>query len=214
MRRGDERHSPPPLVRSAPFAFAGALLFLATLAGTWESRRRGFRMARAEKVDKVRELADRLRSADGAIFVDFRGLSVKDATELRRGLRDARTSFSVVKNTLTRLAAKEAGVQDAARLFEGPTAIAFIEGDAVGGAKSLLEMTRRFPALGVKGALIEGRVMGEEDARSLATIDTKDVSLAKVVGMLQAPLARVTYLLQAPLARIAFALGERGRQAE
>ena len=169
-------------------------------------------MRRAEKVDKVKALSDRFRSSDGALFVDFRGLSVKDATEIRRGLRDAAASFSVVKNTLTRLAARDAGVDGVEGLLEGPTAVAFVTGDAVGGAKSLLEMTRRFPALGVKGALIEGRVMGEEDARALATIDARDISLRKLAGMLQAPLSRITYLLQAPLARIAFALGERSRQ--
>ena len=97
-------------------------------------------------------------------------------------------------------------------LLEGPTAVAFMKGDAVQGAKALLELARRYPALVIKGALIEGRVLGEDDARSLATIDTKEVSAAKVAGILQAPVARIAHLLQAPLQRIAYALAERGRQ--
>jgi large subunit ribosomal protein L10 len=171
-------------------------------------------MRKEEKVGKVRELTERFQGSTGAVFTDFRGLTVKDATEMRRTLHGAGGTFGVVKNTLTRLAAKEAGLEDVVGLLEGPTAIAFMTGDAVAGAKALLEMARRFPTLGIKGALIEGRVMGEEDARSLATIDTREVSVAKVAGMLQAPIARTVYLLQAPLQRIAYALAERGRQGE
>ena len=123
--------------------------------------------------------------------------------------------FSVVKNTLTRIAAREAGLEATLSLLEGPTAIAFFQGEAVAGAKSVLDLTKRFPAFVVKGALIDGEVLGEEQARSLALPrDPKEVSLGKVAGMLQAPVARLSYLLQAPLQRIAFALAERGRQTQ
>jgi large subunit ribosomal protein L10 len=118
----------------------------------------------------------------------------------------------VAKNTLTKLAVKEAGLEDAVGLLEGPTAIAFIKGDALAGAKAILDATKRFPALVVKGAVVEGRVLLEDDARALATLETKDVSVGKVAGMLQAPIARIIYLLQAPLQRMAYALAERGRQ--
>jgi large subunit ribosomal protein L10 len=171
-------------------------------------------MPKTEKVEKVKELTERFRGANGAMFADFRGLTVKDATELRRSLREAGAGLVVVKNTLTRLAAREAGLADAVALMEGPTAVAFLSGDAVAGAKAVLEMGRRFPALVVKGALIEGRVLGADDARALATIDTKEVSVGKVAGMLQAPIARTVYLLQAPIQRVAYALAERGRQSE
>ncbi|MBA3552740.1 MAG: 50S ribosomal protein L10 [Actinobacteria bacterium] len=171
-------------------------------------------MARSDKVDKVKELTERFRSSSGAMFADFRGLTVKDATELRRALRDSDSHFVVVKNTLTRLAARDAGLDGVVPMLEGPTAIAFMGGDPLGGAKALLEMAKRFPALGVKGALVEGQILAEEGARSLATLDAKDVSLGKVAGILQAPLSRITYVLRAPLQRIAFALAERGRRAE
>jgi large subunit ribosomal protein L10 len=99
-------------------------------------------------------------------------------------------------------------------LLEGPTAIAFIAGDPVAGAKSVLEVAKRYPTLEVKGAIIDHRVLGAEDARALATIESLEVSVARVAGMLQAPLAKMAYLLQAPLQRLAYALAERGRQAE
>lgn len=171
-------------------------------------------MPKPEKVQKVRELTERLRSVTGAMFADFRGLTVKEATELRRSLHGSEARFAVVKNTLTRLAMREAGLLDAIPMLEGPTAIAFFTGDAVAGAKSVLDLGKRFPALQVKGAVIDGEVLGEEEARSLATLDSREVSLGKVAGILQAPVARIGYLLQAPLRGIAFALAERSRQGE
>ena len=170
-------------------------------------------MPKPEKLEKVKELTERFRSANGAMFADFRGLTVKDATELRRALTSAGAHFAVVKNTLTKIAAGDAGVEGAEALLEGPTAVAFMDGDAVAGAKAMIDLTKRFPALVVKGALIEGRILAEEDAKALATLDAKEVSVGKVAGMLQAPIARTTYLLRAPLQRIAYALAERGRQA-
>ncbi len=157
-------------------------------------------MPRQDKVEKVQELAERFRSTSGAMFTEYRGLTVKDAMEVRAALRDADAVFAVVKNTLTKL------------LLDGPMAFTFISGDPVRGAKAVIDLTRRFPALVVKGALIDGRVFGEQDARSLGSIDTREVSLGKVAGMLQAPIARTVFLLRAPLQRIAYALAERGRQ--
>jgi large subunit ribosomal protein L10 len=170
-------------------------------------------VARPEKVEKVKELAARFRSARGVVLTEFRGLTVKDATELRRTLRQAGGSLEVVKNTLARLAVGRAGLDGVARFLEGPTALAFLEGDPVAGAKALLEAARRFPAVTVKGAVIEGTVLDGEQARALATLDPKEVSVAKVAGALQAPVARLAYLLRAPLQRLAHALAERGRQA-
>ncbi len=171
-------------------------------------------MPKTEKVEKVSELRRRFKDAEGAMFADFRGLTVKDATELRRALTGADASFIVAKNTLTRLAVRDAGLGEAESLLEGPTAIAFVKGDPLVGAKAIVDAARRFPALALKGAVLEGRVFGADDARALATMDAKEVSVAKVAGMLQAPLARISFLLQAPLQRVAYALAERGRQTE
>ncbi len=170
--------------------------------------------AKAAKVEKVKELTERFRSASGAIFTDFRGLTVKDTIELRRALRERDTRLMVAKNTLTRIAVREAGLDAAVELLQGPTAIAFIQGDPVAGAKALLEAARRFPAVVVKGSVVEGRMLGSEETQSLATLDNREVSLAKVAGLLQAPLSRIAYLLRAPLQRMAYALAERGRQPD
>ncbi len=172
-------------------------------------------MPKPEKESKVKELTERFRAASGAMFTDYKGLTVKDAMELRRELRRAEASFAVVKNTLTKIAAEQAGLdQQVISILEGPTAVTFIQGDPVAGAKALVEMTKRFPTLEIKGALVDGQFLTAEPARSLATVDTKQVSVGKVAGMLQAPVARMIYLLQAPLQRIAYALAERGQQAE
>ena len=168
--------------------------------------------ARPQKERKVQELTERFRSASGAMFADFRGLTVKDAMELRRTLRAADTTLTVAKNTLTSIAAREAGLDAAVALLVGPTAIAFIDGDPIAGAKALMESARRFPAVIVKGAVVEGRVLGADDAQALATMDAREVSVAKVAGLLQSPISRIIYLLQAPLQRMAYALAERARQ--
>jgi large subunit ribosomal protein L10 len=171
------------------------------------------RMPNAEKVEKVNALAARFRAAQGTMFSDFRGLTVKDAMELRAHLREHGASFVVAKNTLTKLAAKEAGLEGVDPLLEGPTGIVFADGDPIEGAKAFMEVARRFPALLLKGAYLEGHVFDEEQAKGLASIEAREVSFAKVAGLLQAPLARIAFVLQAPLQRIAYALAERGRQA-
>jgi len=169
-------------------------------------------MARPDKVQKVDELAKEFASSSGAVLTDYRGLTVTDATALRRSLREQDTTFVVAKNTLARLAAKKAGFDDLLPMLEGPTAVAFLRGDAVASAKALLDLTKRYPAVEVKGALVDGLVMDGEQARSLATLDAKEVSFGKIAGMLQSPLSRMVYLLQAPLARIAYAVGEHARR--
>jgi large subunit ribosomal protein L10 len=169
-------------------------------------------MPKTEKVQKVEELTARFTSASGAVLADYRGLTVKDATQLRRSLHDADASFVVAKNTLARLAAKGAGLDELLPMLEGPTAIAFMKGDAVAGAKIVLEMSKKFPALQVKGALVDGTILGEDQAKGLASLESREVSLGKLAGMLQAPLARMIFLLQAPLQRMAYALAEHARQ--
>lgn len=169
-------------------------------------------MPKTEKVQKVEELTAEFTSATGAVLADYRGLTVTDATQLRRSLREADARFVIAKNTLARLAVKGAGLDELLPMLEGPTAITFMKGDAVAGAKVLLDMSKRFPALQIKGALVDGTIMGEDQAKSLATLESKEVSFGKVAGMLQAPLARMVFLLQAPLQRLAYALAEHARQ--
>ncbi len=169
-------------------------------------------MPNTEKVQKVRELAERFRSAQGTLFSDFRGLTVKDAMELRSQLRQHDATFVVAKNTLTKLAAKEAGLEGVDGLLQGPTGIVFADGDPIAGAKAFMEVARRFPALQLKGAYVEGHLFDEDGAKGLATVEAREVSLAKIAGLLQSPISRIAYLLQAPIQRMAYALAERGRQ--
>jgi large subunit ribosomal protein L10 len=149
------------------------------------------------KVEKVRELKERIQNAEGLFVADFRGLTVTESTELRRNLRDSGARFSVVKNTLMKRAAGEAGLAELERLLEGPTAVAFVDEDPVAAAKSLIDATRRFRTLVVKGAFVEGRVLSPEEASALATIESREVLLAKVAGAAKAEMSRAAYMFQA-----------------
>ncbi|HWO70646.1 MAG TPA: 50S ribosomal protein L10 [Actinomycetota bacterium] len=158
-------------------------------------------MPRAEKVEKVKELAERIRGSQALLLTGFEGLSVADATELRRALAEADARFSVVKNTLFKLAAEEAGLAELERLLQGPTAVTFAFGDPVAAAKRVVDAARRFPALVLKGAWLEGRVLSAEDAQRLATLESREALLARVAGALVAELARAAYAFQAVQAR-------------
>jgi len=153
-------------------------------------------MPSPEKVEQVARLKERISSSQALLLAEYRGLSVQDATELRRSLGQD-TRFSVVKNTLMRRAASEAGVGELERLLEGPTAVAFVAGDPVAAAKRLVEAAKRFPALGLKGAFMEGRVLGPDDARGLAELESRDVMLSRLAGALKAEMSRAAGMFQA-----------------
>src|SRR5438477_5257548 len=154
-------------------------------------------MPKAEKVEKVDELKARIEAAQALFLADFRGLTVTESGELRRSLSDAGTKFSVVKNTLMRLAAAETAAADLERLLQGPTAVAFVDADPVAAAKSLADATRKFRTLVIKGAFVEGRVLSPEEAQSLATIEPREMLLAKMAGLAKAEMARAAYAFKA-----------------
>jgi large subunit ribosomal protein L10 len=153
-------------------------------------------MPSPEKVEQVARLKGRITSSQALLLAEYRGLSVQDATELRRSLGQD-TRFSVVKNTLMRRAAGEAGVGELERLLEGPTAVAFVAGDPVAAAKRVVEAAKRFPALILKGAYMEGRVLGADEARGLAELESRDVMLSRLAGVLQAEMSRAAAMFQA-----------------
>jgi large subunit ribosomal protein L10 len=153
-------------------------------------------MPSPEKVEQVARLKGRISSSQALLLAEYRGLSVQDATELRRSLGQD-TRFSVVKNTLMRRAAGEAGVGELERLLEGPTAVAFVAGDPVAAAKRVVEAAKRFPALILKGAYMEGRVLGADEARGLAELESRDVMLSRLAGVLQAEMSRAAAMFQA-----------------
>jgi len=173
-------------------------------------------MANAEKVAAVAELTERFQTSSGAVLANYRGLSVAQLAELRRALGEQAT-FSVVKNTLTKIAATEAGVADQiGDLLTGPSAIAFVNGDVVEAAKGLREFARANPALEVKGGIIDGRSMTPAEINRLADLESRDVLLAMLAGAMKASMAGAAAVMAAlptQMARLAGAL-EAKRAAE
>ncbi|MGH2657516.1 MAG: 50S ribosomal protein L10 [Actinomycetota bacterium] len=154
-------------------------------------------MPRAEKESKVKGLAERLGESQATILAGYRGLTVQEAAELRLALAEADTRFSVVKNSLTRLAVKDAGLEELTDLIDGPTAIAFVRGDPVSGAKRLVEQARRFPVLEIRGGFAEGRVLTADQVRSMAALESREVMLAQLAGLAKSQLTRTAWALQA-----------------
>ena len=157
----------------------------------------GAHMARPEKVAVVEEIRTKLGDADAAILTEYRGLTVTELANLRGALRPAATEYKVFKNTLARRAAEEAGLTELAELLQGPTAIAFVRGDAVAAAKALRDFGRTSPALVVKGGLLGPRVLTPRDIEALADIEPREVLLARLAGGFQAPLTKAAGLFQA-----------------
>jgi large subunit ribosomal protein L10 len=153
-------------------------------------------MPNAVKIAKVEALKGRIESSQALLLTEYRGLSVHDATELRRSLSD-QARFSVVKNTLMQRAAGEAGLEELKALLEGPTAVAFVSGDVVSVAKKVVDASKKFPALVLKGAYMEGKVLGPAEAQALATLDSRDVMLSKIAGMLKSEMTRAAWMFQA-----------------
>jgi large subunit ribosomal protein L10 len=159
-------------------------------------------MARSDKVAAVAELTDRFSSSAGVVLTEYRGLSVKALMRLRRSLgNDA--SYAVSKNTLTTIAAREAGLDAIEEQLVGPTAIAFISGDPVVVAKGLRDFARTNPQLVIKGGVLDGKFMTPDDVRKLADLESREVLLAKVAGALQGVLQQAISLVSAPLSQAA-----------
>jgi large subunit ribosomal protein L10 len=163
-------------------------------------------MPKPQKVEAVRSLKERLESSDAALLAEFKGLKVGEMLQLRRALAENGTQFGVVKNTLGRIAASEAGMEGLIPLLTGSTAIAFVKGDAVLAAKGLDEATKKYPALVVKGGILGGRVLSADQARALAKVESRDVLLAQLAGLLNSPIQKMAGLLYAPLGNLGNAL--------
>ena len=159
-------------------------------------------MPNAEKTAAVAEISEQFTSSSAAVITEYRGLSVKQLTELRRALgRD--TTYAVVKNTLTKRAVAEAGVAIDEQLLVGPTAIAFISGDPVAATKGLRDFARANPMLVIKGGILEGKALSADEVNRIADLESREVLLASVAGVLKALPTRAAGLFQAPLAQMA-----------
>ena len=156
-------------------------------------------MARPDKVQAVEDIQNRFAAADAALLTEYRGLSVTEMAEVRGALREAEADYRVLKNTLARIAVRKVGLEELAALLEGPTAIAFCRGDAVAAAKALDDASRRFPVLALKGGVLRGKVIGAEQARDLATLEPREVQLAKVAMLMNSPAQQVASVFGALL---------------
>jgi large subunit ribosomal protein L10 len=161
---------------------------------------------RPEKVAVVDEVKEKLTESSAAILTEYRGLKVKDMATLRRSLRDAGGEYRVYKNTLVRFAARDLGLDGLDALLEGPTAITFVDGDAVAVAKALRDYARTNPALVVKGGLLGDSVLSAKEAGALAELPSREVLLARIAGGLAAPMVQFAGLLQALPRNFAYGL--------
>jgi large subunit ribosomal protein L10 len=157
----------------------------------------------ASNVAEVEAIKGRLEGSVAALLTEYRGLKVAELGELRASLRGSSTEYRVLKNTLTSIAVREAGYEDLVVLLQGPTAVAFVHGDPVQAAKDLAEFARTHPALIVKGGVMDGKVLGAAEVRQLATLESREVLLARLAGLLQASAQQAVSLLAAPLRQVA-----------
>jgi large subunit ribosomal protein L10 len=185
---------------------SGFFISKEVLVKTSPIKEEGVSMASAEKSAVIAEMTENFRKSTATVMTEYRGLTVTQLKELRRALGPT-TTYSVVKNTLSRLAAKAAGVEGLDEMLKGPSAIAFIEGDAVESAKGLKNFAKENPALVIKGAYMDGKVLSPKEILRLADLESREVLLAKLAGAMNASLSQAVYLLAAPLAKTARALG-------
>jgi len=159
-------------------------------------------MAKPTKVSAVAEIAEYFRGSNAAVLTEYRGLSVAQMKELRRSLGTGVT-YAVVKNTLTKIAARDAGVEGLDSLLQGPSAIAFVSGDAVDAAKGIRDFAKNNPALVIKGGIMDGAVLSAAEITKIANLESREVLLAKLAGAMKAKQSHAAALFAAPLSKTA-----------
>lgn len=163
-------------------------------------------MARPEKEAVVTEIQEKLSRAQTVVVADYRGLNVEEVTELRKELREAGVDFRVAKNTLTRLAVKNAKLEGMDPYLEGPTALAFGYDDPVTPAKILSTFAKSHKNLELKAGILEGKVIDVNTLKELADLPSREALLGQVAGLLQAPMRNLVYVLSAPIREMAYVL--------
>lgn len=146
-------------------------------------------MARSDKAASVAQLVEDFKSSDATVVTEYRGLTVTAIKELRR-LLGVGTKYKVAKNTLVKIAAKEAGVDFADSLLTGPTAVAFVKGDSIAAAKSLKNFQKENPFLIIKGGIFEGKAVTTAEIMKLADLESREVLLSKLAGAMKASMAK------------------------
>jgi large subunit ribosomal protein L10 len=163
-------------------------------------------MNRVEKQQTVDSLGEQFGAISSAFLIDYRGLKVVDATELRRKIREFDGTYVVVKNTLATRAAKQTQLAQLEPYFQGPTAVVFHRKDVVGLAKLLVDINKSNPHFAFKAALVEGKVVPTSEIQALASMPSREVMLSKLVFLLKAPLQRLDSVLKAPLRNLGLVL--------
>jgi large subunit ribosomal protein L10 len=173
-------------------------------------------MARADKATAVADIAEQFKASTATVITEYRGLSVANLAELRRSLAGSAT-YSVAKNTLIKRAATEAGIEGLDELFVGPTAIAFVTGEAVDAAKAIKTFAKDHKALVIKGGYMDGHPLSVAEVEHIADLESREVLLAKLAGAMKANLSKAAGLFNAPasqVARLAAALLEKRASEE
>jgi large subunit ribosomal protein L10 len=168
-------------------------------------------MAKADKATTVADIAEQFKGSTATLVTEYRGLTVANLAELRRSLAGTAT-YTVAKNTLIKRAAAEAGVEGLDELFAGPTAIAFVRGEAVDAAKVIKKFAKDNKALVIKGGYMDGRALTVSEVERIADLESREVLLAKLAGAMKGNIAQAAGLFNAPLsqfARLAAALQEK-----
>ena len=158
------------------------------------------------KKKKVKELADKIRSAKSFVLADYRGLTVEQDTEMRSALRKAGVEYKVVKNTLARFAAKENNLDGLEPYLKGPTALAMSDKDPVAPAKILAEYSKKYEKLELKAGVVEGKIVDIAGIKALAELPSREVLIARVLGGFNAPLAGLVNVLNGNIRTLAIAL--------
>src|SRR3954453_5231233 len=170
-------------------------------------------MNRDQKAAAIAEIAQNIEESEAVFAVDYRGISVPQAAELRTKLREADTRFSVVKNTLTERAADQANAEALKALLEGPTALAFVRGDAAAAAKAIADYGRATDLLPFKGGILDGEALDPDQIRAISRLPSRDVLYQQLVGLVASPISGLARTLQALISGLAIQLGaiqERG----
>ncbi|AZP37357.1 MAG: 50S ribosomal protein L10 [Acidipropionibacterium acidipropionici] len=163
-------------------------------------------MARSDKAAAIASLKEKFSAADATVLTDYRGLSVAAMQTLRRSLGEGST-YAVAKNTLTRIAANEAGIEGLDDKLVGPTALTFINGDVATAAKGLRDFAKDNPLLVIKGGYMDGRVLSADEVKKLADLESREVLLAKLAGGLKANLTKAAQVFSALPAKAARGFG-------
>jgi large subunit ribosomal protein L10 len=165
-------------------------------------------MNREQKAAAIAQIAENIRESQAVFAVDYRGISVPQASELRARLREADARFAIVKNTLTERAADEAGADALKELLEGPTALAFVRGDAAAAAKALRDYARETELLPFKGGFMDGTALTADDIGAIARLPSREVLYAQLVGIVAHPISGLARTMNQLIGGLAVALGQ------